>query len=64
LIGKRERNMNGRSVKISNMKHGERKMRPNKSGEKKINMHEITYDIRTACKRFLFISEFKLRIMN
>ena len=56
--------MNGRSVKISNMKHGERKMRPNKSGEKKINMHENTYDIRTACKRFLFISEFKLRIMN
>jgi len=56
--------MNGRSVKISNMKYSERKTRPNKSGEKRTNMYENTYDIRTACKRFLFISEFKLRIMN
>jgi hypothetical protein len=34
--------MNGRSVKTSNMKSSERKIRPNKSGENRINMHENT----------------------
>jgi hypothetical protein len=32
--------MNGRTVKMGNMKYSGRKIRQNKSGKKRINMHE------------------------
>jgi predicted nucleic-acid-binding Zn-ribbon protein len=63
-VGKRGRNLKRKTVKIGNMKYIERKIRQNKSGKKIINMHENTYGIRKACKRFPFILELKLRIMN
>jgi hypothetical protein len=63
-MGKTGRNMNGRTVKIGKMKYIERKIRQNIPGKKRINMHENTYGIRRACKRFSFISEAILRIMN
>jgi hypothetical protein len=63
-MGKRGRNMNRRNVKIGKIKYSERKIRQNISGKKRINMHEYTYGIRTACKRFFSTSELKLRKMN
>ena len=63
-MGKGGRNMNGRTVKIDNIKYSERKIRQNKFGKKRINMPDNTYGIRTECKRFPFISELILRIMN
>jgi hypothetical protein len=59
-MGKRGRNVNGRTVKIGKMKYSERKIRQNKSGKKRINMHGNTYGTQRACKRFLFISELRL----
>jgi hypothetical protein len=50
MLGKRGRNMNGRTVKIGNMKYSEREIRQNKSGKR-----------RKICTKIFAIHEQKVR---